>query len=58
MKNKQKEWHHATKHFAQYTIDTVQSFTFLRRIMQNCKNIINSSFKNVCFALLIGWNEF
>ncbi len=40
----------------QYTIDAVQSYTFLRRTKKNCKNILNYCNKNVSFALLNGWN--
>ncbi len=40
----------------QYTIEAVQSFTFLRRTTENCKNILNYCFKNVSFALLNEWN--
>ncbi len=39
----------------QYTIDAVQSFTFLRRTIEKCNNIIITA-ENVSFALLNGWN--
>ncbi len=40
----------------QYTIDAVQSFTFLRGTKENCKNILNYCYKTVSFALLNEWN--
>ncbi len=36
----------------QYTIEGVQSFTFLRRTIESCKNISNYCHKTVSFALL------
>jgi hypothetical protein len=38
------------------TIDVVQSFIFLRRSIENCKNIFNYCYKNFSFALLNEWN--
>ncbi len=40
----------------QYTIDAVQSFRFLRRNAENCKNMLNYYNNDVSFALLNGWN--
>jgi hypothetical protein len=43
----------------QYTADAVLqyvSFKFLRRTIENTKNILNYCYKNVSFALLNGWN--
>jgi hypothetical protein len=40
----------------QYTIDAVQSFTFLRKTIENCKSILNYNYKNDYLALFNGWN--
>ncbi len=40
----------------QYTIDAVQSFTVLRRTVENFKNMFKYCYNNVSFALLNGWN--
>ncbi len=39
-----------------YTIDAVQSFTFLRRTTINGQNYFKLLFKKLSFALLNGWN--
>ena len=39
-----------------YTFYAVQSFTFLRRTKEICKNVLCFCYKNVSFALLDGWN--
>ncbi len=36
----------------QFTIDAVQSFTFIRSTIENCKNILNYYYKNVSFTSL------
>ncbi len=40
----------------QYTVNVVQSFTFLRSTIENCKNIFNQCYYNVTFVLFNGWN--
>ncbi len=40
----------------QYTIDAVQSFTFLKRTIENFFNVLNHCYKNVSFAFLNRWN--
>ncbi len=45
-----------TNYGHQYTADAVLSFKFLRRAIENGKNILNYCYKNVSFALHNGWN--